>query len=207
MSLSSPSLDRTLVSIPAAQPLARWAWATLLVVIGVGVLALTAQIRVPVPGSPVPITGQTLGVLLLAAAYGSRLGVTTVAAYIAVGIVGAPIFQNGGSGMATLYGATGGYLIGFLVAAWIVGELAESRWDRVWYLTIAARVIGNIVIYMCGVTHLAGVRLPSGSTIGWDRVWALGVAPFLIGDAIKIAIAAAALPTAWKLKERGAPRS
>ena len=200
MSLSSLSVGRTLVSIPDAQPLARWAWATLLVVIGVGVLALTAQIRVPVPGSPVPITGQTLGVLLLAAAYGSRLGSTSVAAYLAVGIAGVPIFQNGGAGMAVINGPTGGYLIGFLVAAWIVGELAESRWDRVWYLTIAAMVLGNIVIYMCGVTHLAGI-------VGWERVWALGVAPFLIGDAIKIAIAAAALPTAWKLMERGAPRS
>src|SRR5690606_6200965 len=112
---------------------------------------------------------------------------------------GAPIFQDGGFGMAALNGATGGYLVGFLAAAWIVGELAESRWDRSPLLVIAAMVIGNIVIYACGVTHLSGI-------VGWDRVWALGVVPFLVGDAVKIGLAAAALPLAWKLKERGTPR-
>ena len=199
MSISTPPLRRTLISIPDTRPLARMAWATLLVAIGVDLLALTAQVRIPLPGTPVPITGQTLGVLLLAAAYGSRLGGVSVATYLAIGIAGAPIFQNGGSGMAALNGATGGYLVGFLVAAWIVGELAEHGWDRRWYLVVAAMIIGNIVIYACGVTHLSSI-------VGWHRVWALGVAPFLIGDAIKIAIAATALPAAWALKERNAPR-
>ncbi len=205
MSLT-PTFGRTLIAIPDTRPLARASWATLLVALGVAFLAATAQVRIPIPGSPVPITGQTLGVLLLAAAYGSRLGGTTVAAYLAVGIAGAPIFQSGGFGMAALRGATGGYLIGFLAAAWIVGELAEHGWDRKPYLVVAAMILGNVVIYMCGVTHLANVRLPSGAAIGWGRVWALGVAPFLIGDAIKIAIAAGLLPLAWRLKQRGAPR-
>ena len=199
MSFTSPTLSRTLISIPDTRPLARLSWATLLVVVGVGFIALTAQVRIPVPGSPVPITGSTLGVLLVAAAYGSRLGSGTVGAYLAVGVAGAPIFQNGGAGMAALNGATGGYLIGFLAAAWIVGELAESRWDRVPWMAVLAMVIGNVVIYACGVTHLASI-------IGWDNVWSKGVLPFLIGDAVKIAIAAGVLPVAWRLKERGAPR-
>lgn len=199
MSFGSPTLNRTLISIPDTRPLARLSWAVFLAVIGVGFIALTAQIRIPVPGSPVPITGSTLGVLLVAAAYGSRMGSATVGAYLAAGVAGAPIFQAGGSGMAAINGATGGYLVGFLAAAWIVGELAENRWDRVPWMAVLAMIIGNIVIYACGVTHLSGI-------VGWDRVWALGVAPFLIGDAIKIALAAGVLPAAWWLKERGAPR-
>lgn len=203
----TPTLGRTLISIPDTRPLARASWATLLIAVGVAFLAATAQVRIPLPGTPVPVTGQTFGVLLLAAAYGSRLGSATVASYLVIGFAGAPIFQNGGAGTAALYGATGGYLIGFLAAAWIVGELSEHGWARKPYLVVAAMILGNAVIYACGVTHLAGVRLPSGQAIGWERVWAFGVAPFLIGDAIKIAVAAAALPLAWRLKERGAPKS
>lgn len=200
----TPALGRTLVSIPDTRPLARASWATLLVIGGVAFLAATAQVRIPLPGTPVPVTGQTFGVLLLAAAYGSRLGSVTVGSYLLVGLAGAPIFQNGGAGTAALYGATGGYLVGFLAAAWIVGELAEHGWDRKPYLVVAAMIIGNVVIYACGVTHLAGVRLPNGAAIGWGRVWAFGVEPFLIGDAIKIALAAGLLPLAWRLKRRGA---
>ncbi|MGE3855848.1 MAG: biotin transporter BioY [Dehalococcoidia bacterium] len=203
----TPALGRTLISIPDTRPLARASWATLLVVGGIAFLAATAQVRIPLPGTPVPVTGQTFGVLLLAAAYGSRLGAVTVGSYLLVGFAGAPIFQNGGAGTAALYGATGGYLVGFLAAAWIVGELAEHGWDRKPYLVVAAMIAGNAIIYACGVTHLAEVRLPNGAAIGWDRVWALGVAPFLLGDAIKIALAAALLPIAWRLKERGAPRA
>lgn len=199
MSLSSPPLTRTLVSIPETRPLARASWATLLVVIGVGVIALSAQLRVWIPPSPVPITGQTLAVLLIAAVYGRRLGTATVAAYVLAGIAGAPVFAGGKFGMAVLNGATGGYLIGFIAAAWIVGELAESRWDRTPWLVVAAMIIGNIVIYASGVVHLAAI-------VGWGRVWALGVQPFLVGDALKIALAAGALPAAWWLKERAAPR-
>lgn len=195
MSMSTPTFNRTLISIPDTRPLARLSWATLLVVVGVAAIALSAQIRISIPPSPVPITGSTLGVLLIAASYGKRLGAATVGTYLIAGVAGLPVFAGWHSGMAILNGATGGYLIGFLAASWIVGELAESRWDRSPWLMIAAMVIGNIVIYACGVTHLSSI-------VGWNRVWALGVAPFLIGDAIKIALAAAALPIAWRLKER-----
>lgn len=199
MSMRSAALDRTLIAIPDTRPLARLSWAVLLLAVGVGFITLTAQVRIPVPGSPVPITGSTLGVLLVAAAYGARMGSATVGAYLLVGVAGAPVFQNGGAGMAALNGATGGYLIGFLAASWIVGELAESRWDRVPWMAVLAMVIGNVVIYACGVTHLSGI-------IGWENVWSKGVQPFLIGDAIKIAIAAGVLPAAWRLKARNTPR-
>ena len=201
MSFSNPTADRTLVSIPEAGALKRVAWVAALVTVGVVILALSAQVRIPIPGSPVPITGQTMGVLLLAAAYGSWLGSGTVLAYLAVGAAGLPVFTGWKFGLATLTGPTGGYLIGFLIAAFIVGRLAEYQWDRSPWLTIAAMVIANVVIYACGVLVLAQVP-----TIGWSKVLAAGVTPFLIGDAIKIALAAGILPGAWYLKERSRPR-
>ena len=199
MSMSNPLLNRTLVSIPNTQPIARFAWAALLVAVGVTVIALSAQVRIPLPGTPVPITGSTLGVLLVAAAYGSRLGSTTVAAYLLAGVAGVPVFAGWKFGAAVLSGPTGGYLTGFLVAAYLVGWLAERGWDRSPWRTVVAMVIGNLVIYAFGVTILAGVP-----TIGWSKVLAAGVYPFLIGDAIKIALAAGILPGAWWLKERPA---
>ncbi|MFA7249252.1 MAG: biotin transporter BioY [Dehalococcoidia bacterium] len=197
MSLSNPTLPRTLVSIPDTGPAARVLWTALLVVVGVTVIALSAQVRIEL--FPVPITGQTLGVLLVAAAYGSRLGGATVGAYLIAGIEGAHVFQGGTFGVKVLGGPTGGYLIGFLVAALIVGWLAERGWDRVPWLTVAAMVIGSLVIYAFGVSVLSGF-------VGWGKVWALGVQPFLLGDAIKVAIAAGVLPAAWRLKQWGAPR-
>ena len=156
-------------------------------------------VRLRIEIGPVPITGSTLGVLLVAAAYGSRMGSATVMSYLLAGVAGVPVFAGWKFGMAVLSGPTGGYLIGFLVAAFIVGWLAERGWDRTPLLTIAAMVIGNLVIYAFGVTILSGFT-------GWSKVWALGVQPFLIGDAIKIAIAAGVLPGAWWLKDRFAPR-
>ena len=190
MSLTHPTLNGTLVSIPGAG-LKRAVWAAALVAVGVVILAATAQIRIVLPFTPVPITGQTLGVLLLAAAYGSRLAPATVIAYLLVGIAGAPVFAGAKFGLATLTGATGGYLVGFLIASIVVGWLAERGWDRTPWMTVAAMVIGNVVIYACGVFILA--RVPS---IGWSKVLAAGVTPFLIGDAIKIALVAGILPGA-----------
>lgn len=193
MSLSAPTLRRTLIVIPAARP--RLAWALFLVSAGVTLIALSAQVRISIPPSPVPITGSTLGVLLIAAAYGTRLGTATVTAYAVAGIAGLPVFAGASSGWAVMQGATGGYIVGFIAAALLVGALAERGWDRRPWLTVAAMVAGNAVIYACGVLWLQHF-------VGWERVWALGVRPFLVGDAIKIAAAAGLLPVAWRLSDR-----
>ena len=199
MSFNTPTLGGTLISIPSTRPIQRAAWAVALVVVGVAIIGLSAQVRILLPFTPVPITGSTLGVLLVAAAYGSRLGSATVGAYMLAGIAGLPVFAGWKFGLAVITGATGGYIVGFFIASLVVGKLAESKWDRSPWLTIAAMVIGNVVIYACGVMVLSRF-------VGWGKVLPLGVTPFLIGDAIKIALAAGIMPGAWWLKERGTPR-
>ena len=153
-------------------------------------IGLAAQIRVVLPFSPVPVTGQTFAVLLLGALYGSRRGPVTVATYIMFGILGLPVFAGGAAGMARLLGPTGGYLIGFILAAWVVGLLSERGWDRKASTTAASMIIGNVVIYLVGVTWLSRF-------VGWEAVLGSGVLPFLAGDALKIALATVLLPTGW----------
>jgi biotin transport system substrate-specific component len=154
-------------------------------------IALCAQVTVPLPFTPVPITGQTLGVLLTGAALGSRLGALAVLAYLAEGFAGLPVFAAGGPpGVARLLAPSAGYLVGFLPAAYLVGWLAERGWDRKVWSTVLAMVLGNLVIYACGLLGLARFVPANG-------LLAAGLLPFLAGDAIKIALAAAALPGAW----------
>ncbi|HRN50680.1 MAG TPA: biotin transporter BioY [Anaerolineales bacterium] len=164
----------------------------LLILLGSLFIAALAQVRVPL--QPVPITGQTLAVLLVGMALGSRRGVLAVLAYLAMGAAGLPFFTGAQSGIAYMSGATGGYLAGFIVAAALVGWLAERGWDRTLLKTLAAMVLGNLAIYALGVSWLAvlvgGYTGPSGSI-------ALGLVPFLLGDLIKALIAALLLPMAW----------
>lgn len=164
---------------------------TLQIALGIAFLALLAQVRVEI--GPVPITGQTLGVLLLGAAYGAGLGAATMVGYLLVGGLGLGVFAGGGAGLSTFTGTTGGYLVGFLAAAILVGYLASRGWDRTHVGTAAAMVIGNVVIYAFGVGWLLQFAPDFATALAW------GVTPFVIGDAIKIAIAVALLPWAWRL--------
>jgi len=156
--------------------------------------ALAAQIGIRLPFSPVPITGQTLAVLLVGALLGSRRGALSMLTYLLQGLLGLPVFANGMSGLAYALGPTGGYLVGFVGAAWLTGRLAERGWDRCVWSTILAMVAGNIVLYILGLAWL--------SRFVGARAFALGLFPFLIGDALKIVLAAAALPTGWKMLGR-----
>ena len=157
------------------------------------VIALSAQVAIQLPFSPVPITGQTMAVLLVGALLGSRRGALAVLAYIAEGLAGLPVFAGGAAGLARLFGPTGGYLVGFVAAAFLVGWLAERGWDRRFGTTLAAMTLGNLVIYAVGVVWLAVF------VGGLSRAWSLGVLPFLPGDVIKIILAAVLLPGGWKL--------
>ena len=163
-----------------------------LIVVGATLIYLTARLAIPVPGSPVPVTGQTFGVLLVSGALGFRRGALSVALYVLIGAIGLPWFAEGKSGVSVILGATGGYLIGFIVAGAMVGRLAELGWDRRFVGAIGAMLIGNVVIYAIGVPWLMAVAhfdLATGI--------AKGLTPFLIGDALKLALAAAAVPLAW----------
>ena len=157
------------------------------------VIALSAQVAIQLPFSPVPITGQTMAVLLVGALLGSRRGALAVLAYIAQGLAGLPVFAGGVAGLARLFGPTGGYLVGFVAAAFLVGWLAERGWDRRFGTTLAAMTLGNLVIYSVGAAWLAVF------VGGLSGAWSLGVLPFLPGDALKIVLAAVLLPGGWKL--------
>ena len=160
-----------------------------LVVFGSLLLAVSAQFKIPL--YPVPVTGQTLVVLLIGMTYGPRLGGVTLAAYLFEGALGLPVFAGGAAGAAVLMGPTAGYLFGFLLAAIAMGYLAERGMGRTVVSTIAAMVIGNCVIYLCGALWLANF-------IGFGQAIVAGVLPFLYGDALKLVVAAGLMPWAWR---------
>ncbi len=165
-----------------------------LVVVFSAFVALTAQVSLPL--LPVPLTLQTLGVLFTGAVLGSKRGTLALLLYVAEGAIGLPVFAGGLSGIGVLIGPTGGYLVGFIVAAGIVGLLAERGWDRRLIGAALAMVVGNLVIYAFGVAWL--------TVILGDLRTALvqGMLIFIIGDLIKIVIAALALPGGWALARR-----
>jgi biotin transport system substrate-specific component len=162
-----------------------------LIAVGAVVIIAAARISIPLPGG-VPISGQTFGVLLVSGALGFRRGLLSIALYVLIGSIGLPVFADGKSGTTVLLGATGGYIVGFLVAGSIVGRLAELGWDRRIVGALGAMAIGNVVIYVIGVPWLMAVTHK-------DLAWGVanGLTPFLLGDAIKLILAAGAFPVAW----------
>jgi biotin transport system substrate-specific component len=166
-----------------------------LLVIGAALLtAASAQLVVPLPFSPVPLTGQTFAVLLTAAALGPLRGLAGQLLYIALGLLGLPFFLGGESGWTYASGATGGYLVGFLAAALVVGACTRRGLDRTPLGTLAAFALGTLTIYVFGVPWLVAV-----TDLGLDAAILRGAVVFLPGDALKAALAAALLPAAWRL--------
>src|SRR5215208_1932227 len=163
-----------------------------LIVVGSLLIAALAQIEILLPFTPVPITGQTFGVLLVGAALGSKRGAFSLGSYLAMGSAGLPFFAGGAHGWNIVIGATGGYLIGFVIAAYVIGLLAERGLERSLRTSILPFLIGTVIIYVCGVLWLSVVLGSLG------RAVAAGLVPFLIGDAIKLVTAALLLPAAWK---------
>ncbi|WP_110513968.1 biotin transporter BioY [Herpetosiphon llansteffanensis] len=158
-------------------------------------VALTAQIAIPLPWTPVPITGQTLGVLLTGAILGPRRGALAILLYLVEGLAGMPVFAGMTSGMVKLLGPTGGYLMALPVAATLVGWLAQRGWDRRIPTALAMFGLGNLIIYAIGASWLNIYK----DTFGQISVMWAGVYPFLLGDALKIVVAALVLPGAWAL--------
>lgn len=184
---------------PAPRVLADYAGRTVLAQIaliagGAALVGLSAQIAIPLPFTPVPLTLQTLAVLLVGASLGSLRGVASMLLYVAAGLIGVPWFAQGSSGYST---ASFGYVLGFILAAFIVGRLAEHGASRTAARTVGLMVVGNIAIYAVGVTWLK-----FAISVSWPEAIALGVIPFVIGDIIKIAVAAGVLPLAWRGVQR-----
>ena len=173
-----------------------------LIVLGSALLAISAKIQVPF--WPVPMTLQTLAVIAIPAAYGLRLGVATVLAYLGEGFAGLPVFAQTASGPAYFLGPTGGFLAGFVIAAAIIGFATDRGWDRSVFRLGAAMLIGDAVIFALGFGWLGWLAtIGAGHGIGPAKAFAAGVQPFLLGDLVKIALAACVIPAAWSLFDKG----
>ncbi len=163
-----------------------------LIIAGSFLIALSAQMAI---GFPVPISGQTFAIVMIGALYGARRGGLCVLIYVLEGAAGLPVFANAGFGLAVLSGPTGGYLIGFIIAAYVVGLLAQAGWDRRVWTTVLAMLVGNLIIYGFGLSWLFCLMGFS------SKVLTAGLYPFIIGDILKTAIAAVLLPSGWKILE------
>ncbi|WP_035849171.1 biotin transporter BioY [Kitasatospora azatica] len=194
MALATPLPPRTVLAdlLPAADSRLGAALRELALVGGGAALTgLAAQFSVPVPGSPVPVTGQTFAALLVGTALGARRGAASLALYLLAGAAGLPWFAQAGSGWGL---PTLGYVLGFVLAAALTGLLARRGADRTALRTAAAMVLGNLAIYAVGVPYLAAsLHVPLAKAAD------LGFYPYLFGDAVKLVLAMGALPLAWKL--------
>lgn len=157
-------------------------------------IGLAAQVSIHLPGNPVPVTGQTFAVLLVAAGTGLWRGVASTLLYAALGLVGVPWFADGSAGLVS---ATFGYILGFVAAAALVGWLAQRGWTRVPWRIAAAMVIGDLAIYAIGVPWLRAVL-----GLSWGTAIGIGLTPFLVGDLLKAALAAGLFTGAWALVDR-----
>jgi biotin transport system substrate-specific component len=191
MSIQSGSLRATV--FPRSSALTQ----VLFVAAGVAFISLLAQIAIPVPGSPVPVTGQTLAVLLIGTTYGARLGVLTFATYLLAGVAGAPIFApsatSANHGIDRLIGATGGYLVGMLIASLVLGYLADRKADQKFRTSFPALLLGDAIIFTFGLLWLQQTL-----DLSWSKTIAAGFTPFILGEALKIAITATSLPLVWR---------
>jgi biotin transport system substrate-specific component len=203
--MSDYSHRNALVPALFAERTSRTFQEVLLVLLGTALLAISAKVKVPF--YPVPMTLQTLAVLLIAATYGRRLGVMTMLAYLGEGLLGLPVFTNTPpmiANAAYFLGPTGGFLVGYPIAALIVGYAADRGWDRSVPKLLAAIVVGEAVIFGLGFAWLAWfAHLSSGATgLGSAAAFTKGVAPFLLADALKSVLAAALVPAGWALVDR-----
>ena len=191
MSLHQGSLRATV--FPRSSALTQ----ALFVMGGVGFTTLMAQVAIPVQGSPVPVTGQTLAVLLIGTTYGASLGVTTFATYLLAGIAGAPVFAPSATaanhGIDRLLGATGGYLVGMFVASLLLGYLADRKADQKFKTSFPALLLGDATIFFFGLT-----LLHFSLELSWSATFAAGLTPFIFGELLKIAITATSLPLIWR---------
>lgn len=168
-----------------------WQRNPLLIFTGALFVSAFAQIKIPLPFTPVPLTGQTFAVLLIGATLGSKRGAASIIIYTTMGAFGLPVFSGGASGLAYLTGATFGYFIGFILAAYFIGSLAEYGLERNLRTSLIPFFIGTIIIYLFGAGWLTIL-------FGIEKALIFGVFPFLIGDLIKLLLAALVLPTTWR---------
>ncbi|MSU91403.1 biotin transporter BioY [Rhodobacteraceae bacterium 2CG4] len=189
--------DKVLADLGPAHGTGLWVKRAVLVAAGIAAMALAAKIRVPM--WPVPGTMQTFVVLSVGAAYGLRLGLATMLGYLLIGAFGYDVFTGSSAtsnGLAYMAGPTGGYLVGFVAAAGVMGWLARRGWDRSFARMAAAMLVGNVIVYAFGVPWMAQLFLAER---GWEWVMTWGMTNFLVFDALKLALAAMLFPVLWRL--------
>jgi biotin transport system substrate-specific component len=169
----------------------------LLVTGGAALVALAAQVSIHLGFTPVPITGQTFAVVLVGASLGSIRGASSLLLYLVVGIAGVPVYAQHKHGWEVFSGSDGGYIVGFVVAAALIGVLAENGWDQRFSSSLSSMLIGNVVIYVFGLLWLHHYL-----HVNWATTFTDGLYPFVLGDLIKVFLAALALPSAWRLVRR-----
>jgi biotin transport system substrate-specific component len=179
----------------AAFPRANLITDVLLVLAGTGLVAACAQVSIPF--EPVPVTGQTFAVLLVGSSLGAIRGAASLVLYLWLGVAGAPIYAHQNSGWDVIVSASGGYIVGFVIAAAVTGFLAERQWDRRFSSSIGAMLTGNVIIYAVGLPWLAVVL-----NTNFETTLEYGLYKFVPGDLLKLYLAAAVLPTAWRLVAR-----
>ena len=178
-----------------------WIAHILLVAAGSALMALSAQLSYQFSFSTVPVTGQTFAVLLIGTLYGSRLGAATMVAYLAEGAAGMPVFAGGHGGIGAIATASGGYLFGFIAAAFIVGLFAERGWDRTRWIALPM-LLANAAIYVPGLIWLHQQFSVVGIPISWETTLDYGLWPFIAGDLAKLVAATIAVPAGWSIVER-----
>jgi biotin transport system substrate-specific component len=168
-----------------------------LVLAGTGLVAACAQISVNLGFTPVPVTGQTFAVVLVGASLGAVRGTASLLLYLWLGVAGAPIYAHHAHGWEVITSASGGYIVGFVLAAAVTGRLAERRWDRRFSSSVSAMLTGNVIIYLVGLPWLAVVL-----NTNLEQTLEYGLYPFVPGDVFKLYLAGALLPAAWRGVER-----
>lgn len=193
MSATAALLRRPAGPVLADMFAGTWVRTAIMVFAGAMLTALAAQIAIPVPGSPVPITGQTLAVVLVGSTLGAQRGALSLVLYLALGLM-FPFYSDAGSGPEVLFGTNGGYLFGFVLAAYVIGWLSERGADRQLAVAFVSFVAAQLIVFGLGLPWLK-----IAADLGWSGTISAGFTPFIVGGLIKAAIAAAAMPSAWKL--------
>ncbi|MBM3580609.1 MAG: biotin transporter BioY [Alphaproteobacteria bacterium] len=192
----APRIATLISALPETTPLGHAVRNTLLALAGTAIIAVSAKIQVPF--WPVPMTMQTLAIVVIAMAFGAKLGFATLALYLFEGAIGLPVFAGTpekGIGLPYMLGPTGGYLVGFVAAAWLAGWLAEKGWDRTFLKATAVNFVATVVVFVFGLAWLVPMY-------GFSKSVAVGVTPFLLSSAFKIVLGGALLPAAWSLVRR-----
>lgn len=167
-----------------------------LVLAGAALVGLLAQLSIPL--WPVPVTGQTLGVLLVGATLGARRGAAALTSYLVLGVIGLPWFAEFTGGIGSIAKPSFGYIIGFIPAAFLIGYLSERHWDRSWWKSVAGFGLASLIPFLFGIPYLWAVLALAGKNVGFSGAIALGFTPFIIGGVVKWLLGALILPAAWK---------